>query len=208
MVVKAGDKMKKKVITLAALALVGLVIAKAGGVNLNPKDIGKPIIRPKPSYYPEVSAMTGVAVDQTSLEVLPAVFLKIRTSREFNYLIIGEDFYSVEKLDSSFDPTTHTRIIRYETEEGDILTIVAKTWTRKGWAVTIIGTFGDYILNFEPEYRYVRPVRRIEEVEETRVPKGVKGIRKGYEHWKSKRPGAPELEKLLRKAKPIEEWTK
>lgn len=193
-------------------ALIGLVT----GIILVPSLVGAtsrlsemyptripPKIIPPEEYqnYPRIEVMRGVAVEMEDLETYPLVFLKIEThEEETNYLIIGREIYLVEETFSDTDPATGAKVFKYETIEGEKLVIITKKYlSNYHRAIAVSGSFKNYLLNFEPIYKYPKPLYpHIEPLPVSPIAKGIQKIKELQ----------GDIKELIEKASPISEWTK
>ena len=188
--------MKKKVIAITLAILLSSVsiasIALAGQESEKTRII-PPYIRPR---YPEVSVAQGVALSKTTLETEPVVFLMIKYKGSIQtYLIIDDDLYKLSKAYERYDWETGTKIFQYEANDGSTLTLIIQRYYSRG-IVSISGDFKDFLINFEPIYKYPRPIP-IKEV------RPLKNVAKEL-----KKESGINIEDVLRiPSKPIAEWS-
>ena len=150
--------MKKKVaaitvaILLSSVSIASIVLAQQESERTR---IIPPYIRPR---YPEVSVAQGVALNKNTLETEPVVFLMIKYKGSVQtYLIIDDELYKLSKIYERYDWETGTKIFQYEADDGSILTLIVQRYYSRG-TVSISGDFKDFLINFEPIYKYPRPV--------------------------------------------------
>lgn len=175
-------------ILFSSMSIASIVLAQQGSGETK---VIPPYPRPR---YPEVTVAQGVALNKDTLKTQPVVFLMIKyRGNTQTYLIIDDELYRLSKTYERYDWETGTKIFQYETDDGSILTVMVQRYS-KG-IISISGDFEGFLINFEPIYKYPRPVP-IKEVRPlqhiTKELKGESGIN---------------IEEILRTpAKPIAEW--
>jgi hypothetical protein len=133
-----------------------LIALLSGGIAVAAAYQGDPFTQPMPTQYPKVKVLEGIAFDKKSGEAVQAIFLKmIYGDRATYYLIIGEKGYSLKEVSTSI-VGPGTEVFQYESEDGDLLTILIQRFQRWGH-VSISGDFKSYLITFKPIYRGHKP---------------------------------------------------
>jgi len=152
--------MKKKItailvaILLCSVSGATVALAKSEGIPII-KEWKPTIVPPYPGpIYPDVKIAKGVAVDKYTLETEPVVFLIMNYHGEVStYLFIDGRFYEMEEIDRSGSWETGTKVFKYRANDGSIMTVVIQNFDSYS-TVSIVADFKDYLINFEPIYRY------------------------------------------------------
>ncbi len=143
---------------------------------------------------PITMVSNGIAVDTETLETKPVIFLEIKYKDVTNmYLISDKDFHKLKLVDEEYNWETETKIFKYETGDGKLLTVVIQKFDNNGLS-SISGIFDGLIINFEPIYGHKplpRPLEIFEESATIETIENETGISISAKH-----------------AKPIEEWIK
>ena len=150
--------MKKKI---TAILVAILLCSVSASVTLAANPEWKPIVippYPRPRY-PDVKIAKGVAVDRYTLETEPVVFLIMNYRGETDtYLFIDGKLYEMTEIDRSGSWETGTKVFKYEADDGSIMTVVIQHFDPYN-VISIVADFKDYLINFEPIYKYgPRPI--------------------------------------------------
>ena len=184
-------------ILLSGLTLTTITIAEQPlSTPTSEGGSGEGMIVPRPYYKPQM--MYGYGVDKDSiggeLEVEQVVFLKVDHPTRY-YLIIGNDIYRMKEIYTKYDWQTGTKVMQYESEAGQIMTVVTQRFDYGSKSIS--AEFKDYIITFYAGYYYPKPVMEIESVnpvKQTELPYGI-----------AKKVGIGE-EELFTEVEPIAEW--
>lgn len=161
--------MKKKItailvaILLCSVSGASIVLAKQEAESKGIGCIGdKCIIPPYPPSprYPDVKIARGVAVNKYTSETEPVVFLIMNYNGQINtYLFVDGKFYEMAEIERSGSLDTGTKIFKYKSNDGSIMTVVIQHFDSYN-VVSIVADFKDYLINFEPIYEYgTRPIQ-------------------------------------------------
>jgi hypothetical protein len=163
--------MKKKItailvaILLCSVSGAGIVFAKQETESKGIGCIGDKCIIPYPSrpIYPDVKIAKGVAVNKYTSETEPVVFLIMNYNGQINtYLFIDGKFYEMTELERSGNLETGTKVFKYKSNDGSIMTVVIQHFESYN-IISIAADFKDYLINFEPIYEYgPRPLTQTE----------------------------------------------
>ena len=153
--------MNKKIIAIviAALSIGGIGIALAQ----EPAATTESIVYPKNPT--KVLVLEGVAFDKSSKTSKQVIFLVMKYGNEKNvYLIIGEEVYKMTRItEEDYNLGPGTKVIRYKSEDGSVLTILVQKFSRYG-QIGISGDFKNYLITFKPYYyrrAFPRPIKPI-----------------------------------------------
>ena len=157
------------------------------------------------SEYPKVRMTEGIAFNKETNETEQVVFLIMEYSGEKQvYLIIGDEAYGMKEISKIDDPNSGTRVYFYESEDGDVLTILVQRFERWG-IVSVSGDFKDYLITFKPSYWHpYYPLKAEQTIEKTPTPRAphVVPVKRGWRKIASEKIKG--IDKWLQKAKPIE----
>jgi len=145
--------MKKKITAILVAILLCSVSATVAFAAKSEwtSTIIPPYQKPK---YPDVQIAKGVAVDKSTLETEPVVFLIMNYNGEIStYLFIDGEFYEMEEIERSGSWETVTKVFKYEANDDSIMTVVIQHFEPYS-VVSIAADFKDYLINFEPIYNY------------------------------------------------------
>ena len=148
--------------------IVAILIALIGSASIGTIAVAQTVSRemiPPYHYYrePKVMLAEGVAFDKEKNESKQVIFLVMKYGEErHNYLIVGEEVYKLEKIES-YKLGPGTKVIKYKGEDGSILTILIQ---RFGWRIAISGDFKNYLMVFKPMHYYSKPIYEIKRTQE------------------------------------------
>ena len=182
-------------LTTIAMAEQSLSTPTSGGGS------GEGVIVPRPYYRPQMMYGYGVNKDSIGgeLEVEQVVFLKIDCPTRY-YLVMGDDIYRMKEIYTNYDWQTGTKVMQYESEAGQIMTVVIQNFDYGSKSIS--AEFKDYLITFYAGYYYPRPVTGPVELEiEPVSPMGNKELPYGI----AKKVGI-NTEEVFTEVEPIAEW--
>lgn len=175
--------------------------------------VGIPEIYPPPAnQYPEVMFAEGIAFDKETKQSKQVVFLVMKYGNKKNiYLVIEDQTYKMTEItNETYELGPGTKVFRYRSEDGSILTVLTQRFERWG-QVAISGDFKNYLITFKPMYyyKYPRPLYEreipVQKVARREIIQETRPVRRGLEQIASIE--GIKIENLLQKsAKPITEW--
>lgn len=209
--------MKKAVIVslilLCSLTVISVVFAEQQTKQTCVLGWGEGCIIPTKPIQPipqrqtyDIQMANGVAVDRYYMTTKPVLFVIFRYQWDTKtYLILDGEFYNMEQIESRYDWNTNTRMFKYRTDDGNVMTLAAQEFSG---GITVSATFKNYIITFEPigyEVQNTEPIVR--ETPIMPLMPTFKQLTQGLAQDVGGMKAGVSTETMISQAKPIADWS-
>lgn len=152
-------------IILATIGLSTLVVAKKSNLQDKLHMMNTTLLH----FKPVAMASAGIGVDIEKSETKPVMILIIKQRNSMDtYLILDGELHKLEQISEELKLETRTKIIKYETNNSSILTVIVQNFNNNGIS-TVTGVFNSLVINFEPLYGHKHPPKLFKALEESNV---------------------------------------